>query len=215
MELPTAHKYPELYEKVSNFWKIVYRCKEYYLYCYHLHKPKSELEADYMNRSRFFRTTAHIYWRTLVIEIAKIYCDRENEKYNVSKFIRQLDSDGKIRFKKDFLYKWAEFINQNKDVIKCIVDLRDKYYAHTDTPEQKAQINYSSLTINQLEPLIKNAEEIIEQIHLLLFDSGVSFRVDFDEKDFGIITILANHEHEEIKTFLGPKFTFRKAGENF
>ena len=47
---------------ITEFWKVVYGCRQYYLYYYHLHKPKSQFEHEYLMNSRFFKITKHIFW---------------------------------------------------------------------------------------------------------------------------------------------------------
>lgn len=57
------------------------------------------------------------------------------------------------------------------------------------------------------------AEEIIQEVHLKVFDSAADCRVEFEESDLDIITILADYKHNEIKKMLGPKFNYKKPGE--
>ena len=215
-ELPNQNKYQPLFDKITEFWKIVYGCRQYYLYCYHLHKPKSQFEQEYLFHSRFFKITKHIFWRTLVIEIAKLYSNRDNDKYNIQKLLRNLSERGQFRnanFDKEILEAWSCVIKQNETVINILLGLRDKYYGHTDSPEEKAKVDHEWLTIEQVEPLIKMAEDVISKVHSNVFDSAADCRGEFDERDLDMITILANHKHEKIKEMLGPRFNYKKPGE--
>lgn len=212
-DLPSKDKNKILNEKINEFWKIVYGCRQYYLYCYHLHNPKSQLEHAYMYHSRFFEKTKHVFWRTLVIEVAKLYSNRKNDKYNIQKLLRNLSEGGefgKANIDEEILQKWSNVIKQNQDVITILLELRDVIYGHTDTPAKKAKINSQNLTIEQVEPLVQMAEDIIQEIHLKIFDAQAECRVEFEEKDFEIITILANDKHDKIKNMFGPRFNYKK-----
>ncbi len=215
-DLTTRDKHNDLYEKITEFWKIVYGCRLYYLYCYHLHNVKSQLEHKYMNHSRFFKKTKHVFWRTLVIEVAKLYSGRKNDKYNIQKLLENLSENGafkKANIDKEMLKRFKNGLTQHQNVINILIGLRDSFYGHTDTPEKKAKVNYEDLAIEEVEPLIKMAEDIIREVYLKAFDSDTGLRVEFDEKDLEIITILANHKHQKINEMREPKFTFKKPGQ--
>ena len=169
-----------------------------------------------MHYSRFFKNTKHVFWRTLVIEVAKLYSNKKNDKYNILRLLTSLSKSGEFRkanIDEEILLRWSNVITQNKEVIDILVHLRDSFYGHTDTPEKKAKINYEDLTIEQVEPLIQMAENIIQEVNLKVFDAQADCRVEFVEKDFEIITILANHKHNKIKSMLGPRSNFKKSGK--
>jgi hypothetical protein len=215
-DLPNQDIHRPLFDKITEFWKLVYGCRQYYLYCYHLHKPKSQFEHDYLLHSRFFKVTKHIFWRSLVIEIAKLYSNRDNDKYNIQRLLKSLSESGQFKnakFNKEILEAWGSTIKQKESVINILLGLRDKYYGHTDSPDEKAKINHNLLTIEQVEPLIDMAEDIITRIHSEVFNAGADCRVDFEERDLDIITALANNKHDKIKEMLGPKFNYKKPGE--
>lgn len=212
MNLPNKDNHKELFDRITEFWKIVYECRQYYLYCYRLHKAKNQVEADYLNNSRFFRKTAHVYWRTLVIETAKLFSNRNSDFYNVQKFIKELSTTPefvKAGINQSTLLFWEDFILKSKPIIDVVIGLRDRFYGHTDSPSKKQEVQCDDLTIQQLEPLITMAESVIKEMHLKVFDAHADCRVEFFEKDFEMLSILAEYKQEKIKRY-GGKPTNRR-----
>ncbi|SEW16986.1 AbiU2 domain-containing protein [Chitinophaga arvensicola] len=199
-----------LRDKVSEYWKIVYQCRQHYLYCLRLHKPKDELEAKYLAVDRFMNNTRHLYWRVLIIEIAKLYSTSRNDYYNIQNFTNQFKADqifGWVQVNHETLQEWQSFLDTNQMLLQTIRGLRNRFYGHTDTPAQKAEVEYDDLTIEQIEPLIAFAEQLLKVIYLSAFDSDVSLRVEYHEGDFDFISILAKEKQNRIKEILGPRFT--------
>jgi AbiU2 len=86
----------------------------------------------------------------------------------------------------------------NKKVIEDIMISRDKSYAHTDKDREKYEKTIS-ISIRQVEDILKLVEEIVREIYLTVFESGLHLgTVGFDSRKFDMVKILVAHRAEAI-----------------
>jgi hypothetical protein len=188
-----------LKESIWSIWEILTISKECFEYALYFHKPETEDESEYLNKSKDFKFIRHILWRMTIIELSKLFSNSKNrDKYNLNHFINNLKRNqyfGDIGILEEKIQKWEKILQDNQKLIEDVLILRDKVYAHTDP--KKDDFKLIDISFQEIEILINLSEEIIVEIYSVAFDSDVRFRTIYFNKDrFNLIKILA----EEKKT---------------
>ena len=120
----------EQFEKeLSRITDIFFGARENFDYCYYLHKPKSKYEAEYLNVNRDLQFIRHSLWRLCIIELTQLFSNRENDKFNLQKFLSKLLPSGHYRHlvvNQEKIYEWQTMIYSQNHVINNIITLRDK-----------------------------------------------------------------------------------------
>lgn len=173
------------------------QCYEYSSYLY---SPRTEKENDYAYNSFFIDFTRHIYWRNLIIELAKLITDSDNQSFNIFKFLRKLEKVGdfgKLGMANNKIKNWRSLLGNNEKTIKEIINLRNKIYSHTD--RDKATYSNSDLTFNEIKKLLDLLKSIIKSVFSDLLDTHAEIRpIHTANEIFKILTILANEKEERI-----------------
>jgi len=195
----------ELENEISNIWEIFINANECFHYSFYLHKPDTQDEFDYLNKSNDLQYIRHVMWRMTIIELSKLFSgSKTRDRYNIQHLIGKLKKDGNfgnIGISDETLNKWETEIEKNKEIIDYILILRDKIYAHTDSDKTK-YLNID-LSFKQIEFLLKIVEVIIRDIHSSVFDAYADVEtVVFDRKRFNIVKILAEAEKNRIQRLL-------------
>lgn len=166
-------KKEEIKDIICEIWKISINAKRFLKYSYYLHKPDTEEELEYLKTSRDFQFIAHALWRNAVIELSKLFnASKNRDKFNIFHFIKKLEKNGHFRDFKIAQTKiddWYKQIEENRKTIDLITGLRDKVYAHTDSPTEKSGLD--TPTFEQTEKLIVIIESVIKEIYSSIFDS--------------------------------------------
>ena len=170
-------KKEELKIEIGKVWHIYTYANECFQISYYLHKPNSEIESEYVEKSRIFKFTKHSFWRLTVIELAKIYSKSKNrDRFNLFHIISKLQENGDYRNLKmnpQILKKWDTQFKQNEDSIREVLILRDKIYSHTD-PNKEKYID-SNITFEKTKKLFWIIRMVITDIYLEIFDSDPHF----------------------------------------
>jgi hypothetical protein len=195
----------ELENEISNIWEIFINANECFHYSFYLHKPDTQDEFDYLNKSNDLQYIRHVMWRMAIIELSKLFSgSKTRDRYNIQHLIGKLKKDGNfgnIGISDETLNKWETEIEKNKEIINSILILRDKIYAHTDSDKTK-YLN-TDLSFKQIEFLLKIVEVIIRDIHSSVFDAYADVEtVVFDRKRFNIVKVLAEEEKNRIQRLL-------------
>ena len=195
----------ELKNEISNIWEIFINANECFHYSFYLHKPDTQDEFDYLNKSNDLQYIRHVMWRMSIIELSKLFSgSKTRDRYNIQHLIGKLRKDGNfgnIGISDETLNKWETEIEKNKEIINSILILRDKIYAHTDSDKTK-YLN-TDLSFKQIEFLLKIVEVIIRDIHSSVFDAYADVEtVVFDRERFNIVKILAKAEKNRIQRLL-------------
>jgi len=167
----------ELKNELDSISKILTMALQCYEFSSHLYSPRTKQEIDLANNSFFIDFTRHIYWRNLIIELAKLVTDSNNQNFNIFKLLRKLTKSGyfgKLDFESIKIKKWQKRLDDEKNIIREIIDLRNKIYSHTD--KKKEQYVNSILTFNDIEILIDLLKMIIENIYSDLLDITIELQ---------------------------------------
>jgi hypothetical protein len=190
----------ELKSELNSIWKILTMAMQCYEYSSYLYSPQTESEIDYANKSFFIDFTRHIYWRNLIIELAKLITDSDNQKFNIFKFLRKLKKSGtfgKLELGNDKIENWLVILNDSKKTTEEIINLRNKIYSHTDRDKEK--YSNSELSFKEVELLIYLLKTIIKNIFKDLLDTHAEIKPLRTTKDkFKVLTILAKEKEDRV-----------------
>ncbi|RDY58382.1 hypothetical protein [Flagellimonas nanhaiensis] len=191
----------ELKESILPIWKVVTLAKKCFRYAFYLHKPDTEIELEFLERSREFTFIRHILWRNTVIELSKLFSSSpKRDKYNIFHFINKLKKDqyfGTFEIDPSKIKTWEEQLEMNSSTINIILELRDKVYAHTDN--EKAKSNLDTPTFEQTEKLLNIVEGVIQEIYATVFDGYAEMESPtVKETPEKIIKILAKEKKNRI-----------------
>jgi hypothetical protein len=183
----------QLNNEISKIWDIYLIGKESFDYARYLYNPRTILEKQYLAKQRDLDFIRFILFRNSLIELSKLFHDRDTDKCNVHKFLK--------KFKRDQIYgdlfqdevkisEWEDSIIKNGELIKKITTLRDKVYSHSD-PNFSANSNFD-LEFEDIERLFEIVKDIITTICEKTFDSFADLENIFFDKDrFNLIEILS------------------------
>src|SRR5690242_16366133 len=88
---------------------------------YLLMDEKDDDKVYVKKMNAFFGYTTILYWRVIVIELSKLLSNKENDHYNIKKFISKLKRDGyygDANIDADKITKWESTIASEKNIIK-------------------------------------------------------------------------------------------------
>lgn len=193
----------EFEAKIDKLSRVFIFAQDAYLYTDYLHKPDTKEELDLVTTSAHAREISfimHMMFRTLIVEISKLFSKSKNDKYQLNNFILSLGPSGHFRefqVSPEIIESWHSKIRRQEKVITDIIFLRDKIYAHTDDPNKI----YSEIEIalNQIAILIDIAKEIICYLYSTVLSTHfVADSPTFDRERFNLLKLLAKAESDRI-----------------
>ena len=188
----------DLKSDIWAIWKILLNCKENFLYSKYLHKPDTKEEAEYLHNSMHFKFLRHSLWRLCIIELNKLLSKSDKDFYNLWIFIKNLENNiyQGHNVPADTITEWRNIVSSKKNIIKKILLLRNKLYAHTDKDVDKLTID---ITFDEVNELIVIVEKVIRGIYIHSFDSDILTETPlFERGRFDIIKILAKEKSDRI-----------------
>lgn len=191
----------ELKVQLNKFAHLFMIAKESYLYAEYFHNPETKDEIELLQNDIYyyhFRFINHILFKNLVIELAKIFSRKKNDKFRIGKFLNGFKKDGQfgdLDIGIELIQVWESELESNNKVIETIIKFRDELYSHTDDKE----IDYDVFDINfiKIKELLDFAEKIICNIFSILFQTHfISNSPKFERERFPILKILAIGEEK-------------------
>ncbi|MGM0582085.1 MAG: hypothetical protein ACQETL_15485 [Bacteroidota bacterium] len=191
----------ELKIKLDKLLHVYILAKEAYLYTEYFHNPETKEEMDLITVSPHkgnLSTIMHLMFRTLIVEVSKLYSRSNNDKFQIGKFINSLCPSGHFRainVSQAKINTWKNLLVDNKTTIDNVLLLRDKMYAHTDNP----LISYNEIDISfkEIKVLLDIADEILKSIYHDIFNTELmTDALTFDRERFSILKLLAKAEKE-------------------
>src|SRR6478672_11347689 len=125
----------ELSEELSRITEIFFNAKENFNYCFYLHKPDTKAESEYLDVDRDLKFIRHSLWRLTIIELAKLFSKKENDRFNLRRFLSKLPPNGYyggLKISQEKIAEWETLMLNQEKTIDHVLILRDKIYAHTD-----------------------------------------------------------------------------------
>jgi hypothetical protein len=206
-------KKEELGKKLEQVLHVYMFAQDAYLYTEYFHNPSSKEELELVMNSPHspeLSVIMHLMFRTLVVETSKLFSRSDNDKFQLTKFIESLSSNGyfgDLGISKEQIEKWEYRLEKSNETINETLLLRDKIYAHTENP--LADYSEIDISFKKIKHLLDLAKDIISNVYSELFDTGVIFdSPTFDKERFGILTLLAKAEAQRTKEIF-DKYNFK------
>ena len=196
-------KTAELKEKLSSLTEIFIDTKENFRYCYYLHYSEIEEERKYLAIDRHLQFIRHSLWRLTVIEVCKLFSNRDNDKYNIQRLIKSFKPGkhfGKIGLESSKLSEWENEIANKEKVIENLITLRDKFYAHSDA--MGAIDKDVNIYFQDIFELLELANQIIRNVSIkigepvLILDSPY-----FESQELNLVKVLTRDHIQMLKKY--------------
>ncbi|MDN3586884.1 hypothetical protein QWY86_09410 [Pedobacter aquatilis] len=192
----------ELGVKLEKILHVYIFAQEAYLYTEYFHNPDTIEELDLLTKSPHtsnLSTIMHLMFRTVIVEVSKLYSRSDNDKFQLENFINSLSSSGhfkKLKISAEHVGKWKNLLSDNKHIIDNILTLRSKLYAHTDNP----MISYNNeidISFKEIKILLDICSEILKNIYHDVFNTHLlTDSPTFDRERFLILKSLARGEKD-------------------
>jgi hypothetical protein len=171
-----------------------------------LTKSEVDVERAYVKfKNPFFVYEARIHWRIIVLELCKLFSDKENEHYNLYKFISKLKKGGHFAdtlINNSMIKRWEINLQKEKEIIENLILQRDKLFAHTDRGKD---VVVNSVTIAKTRELVEMVQNIIKDIYSVVFESSILIAdpigspVENLERIIGILTSEKKSRDQSLK----------------
>ena len=185
-------------DKLAHLFMIA---KESYLYAEYFHNPETKGEKEILQNDIYyyhFRFINHILFKNSVIELAKIFSRKKNDKFRIAKFLDGFKKDGQfgdLGIGIELIQLWEIELTNNNKIIETIIKFRDELYSHTDDKE----IDYSvfDLSFIKIKELLDLAEKILWNVYSIIFQANFIFNSPkFERERFPILKVLAIGEEK-------------------
>jgi hypothetical protein len=187
--------------KLQEIAQIFMFAMEAYLYSEYFHKPDTSDELEVSTNSphavhlTFIR---HVMYRTLVVELAKLFSRSQHDQYRLQAFIQTFKPEGvnaHMKIPASTIDDLETLFFRNVDIIQDVINLRNKVYAHTD--KGKDDFLDIDLSFGKIQTLLSVAECIIQEIYRVAFDTTlITDSPSFERKRFGMLKLLAKAEKQ-------------------
>lgn len=118
--------------------------------------------------NRFLLFTAHVYFRSIVIDLGALFVDRNSEKQNLHKLYK---NQAVVEILGENAEKIKILLHAQTSNVSRIHELRDKEYAHYDFPVNAMSFSLAELeTINLLFETVKDVLKICGKVLDTAFD---------------------------------------------
>lgn len=157
--------------------KIFFLSKESYLVLRELYRTidNSKYLIDLKFRGSFFTLTKVNYWRVIVLQLSKLYIERE--RYNIIKLLEKCKTGNyyaSLNINQNFIIKELNRIEEQQKLIYDIKLQRDKIFAHEDANNENI---LSEITLDETKDLIELCQNIIFHIYSEVFDAHYDFEM--------------------------------------
>jgi len=157
--------------------KIFFLSKESYLVLRELYKTidNSSYLIDLKFKGSFFTLTKVNYWRVIVLQLSKLYIERE--RFNIINLLEKCKKGkyySSLNINQNFIINELNRIKENQKLIDDIKIQRDKIFAHEDANNEEI---VNDITLDETKNLIELCQNIIFQIYSEVFDIHVDFEM--------------------------------------
>ena len=205
-------KKEELRQEILRINYIVLKAKEAVEIVAYLLEPETDHYRTYQKKmNMFFHYSIANYWQIAVMELVKLFYFKpgkkdetdNREKFNIRHFIKKIRRDGYFggfAIADSTLDEWLEELDSHDEVIKNLMEQRDKLYAHEDRNNQDVA---NKTSFAEARNLLAIAIKLIKAINTATYQQGVSFDLinsPVHNLKF-VIETLADKEHAKIEAF--------------
>nr|WP_288837590.1 hypothetical protein [uncultured Flavobacterium sp.] len=193
----------ELNFKLKCITHVYMGAQDAYLYTEYFHNPSTKDELNLVVKSVHSSSISvimHLMFRTLIVEISKLYSQSKNDRFQLGSFVNSLSHTGhfaKIGVEPRYIERWTVLLADNRPIIQNIRTLRNKLYAHTENP--MAPYGDIDITFKQIKTLLEIASEIITCIYRDVFDADIQLSSpSFDRERFSLLKLLVKAENSRL-----------------
>ena len=180
-----ATKLLELQKEVNEIWTIVFFASASYRVVEYLFEKADDLEMQIISENDFLLFSRITHWRTVVLELCKLFPENRfrhhHSDFNLSVFINKIQEDPDFaplisietrgRWNADIQSYYDEDPISKKKVIERLCQQRDKKIAHTDKNRYDFTEGHDTLTLRNVNDVIKAASRIVNEISELIFQN--------------------------------------------
>lgn len=157
--------------------KIFFLSKESYLVLRELYKTidNSKYLIDLKFKGSFFTLTKVNYWRVIVLQLSKLFIERE--RFNIIKLLEKCKEGSyysSLNINQNFIRDELNRIKEKQKLIDDIKLQRDKIFAHEDA-NNGAIVN--DITLDETKELIELCQNIIFHIYAEVYDTHYDFEM--------------------------------------
>lgn len=191
----------ELKARLKKIIQIYILAQDAYFYTEYFYNPKTNEELELINDSIYNTNLSfirHLMFRTLIVEISKLFSDSKNDKFRLQKLIDSLSNSGHYRslgVSNAHIVNWNKLLYDNQMIIHNIITLRNKLYAHTDDPFK----DYSSMGVSfhEIRTLLDVASSIIKTLYLDVYEISLDLNSPtFERKRFALLELIVKAEKD-------------------
>jgi len=191
-------------KELGKITDIFFGARENFNYCYYLHKPNTKIEAEYLDVDRDLKFIRHSLWRLSIIELAQLFSNRKNDKLNLNKFLSKLVTNGYysgLAVDQNKIWEWQTLIINKDSLIKKIIALRDKIYAHTDPDNE--QYREIEIYLKEIEELFEIVASVITELYSSVLKTTLLLRGPvFERNRFNMVKTLAEEHKKQVEDIL-------------
>jgi len=171
-----------LEEWLDAIYPLCMNAKASYFYCEYLYNPHTKEEAEFINDSRHFRHISHSLFRILIIDLAKLVNhENSNDMFSFPKLFKFLKTLDMVGEKAERIKALEVDFYQYDVLIKSILTLRNKLYAHSD----QAKMNFEAMNVTfpNLLSLIDCLCKTLQEIAYITMDWELVFHAYFNQQE--------------------------------
>lgn len=194
----------ELKDKLKKINQIYLLAQDAYFYTEYFYNPKTDGELELIENSIYKANLSmirHLMFRTLIIEVSKLFSDSKNDKFRLQSLIMSLSKSGHYRslgVSKEHIIKWNKLLYDNQMIIYSIITLRNKLYAHTDDPFK--DYNSIGVSFHDIKILLDITSSIIKVLYSDIYDIDLRLNsATFDRKRFALLELIVNGEERRME----------------
>lgn len=185
----TNSKREQLQIRIGVISEIYANAKESFNYCKYFYQPIDKTEMRLANSDIHLQFIRHSLWRQTITELSKLFCKRDNDKFNIKRFLDSLRFDGyygDLNFPLRKIEHWEQQIKAQNSVISDIMILRDKVYDHTDP--KKEEFEKIIVSLRNIQCLIDIISDIIIEVYGCMLDGHFDSSLPSDNQDICILS---------------------------
>ena len=196
-------KLDKLRDHTNEITDIMFRAQSSFKIVDFLYRQREGLETEIINRNSFLLYTADVNWRIYVTEVSKLFAKRNNEHYNVHKFIKKFKEGEEYETDEiplNSIKIWEANLSQEKEehLIKNLLEQRDKKFSHTD---KDANHIGNEFTFIDAKEFLHIVQRILSEIYQVVFKTTMLFNPTNEPVDElkKIVAMMVNEMRETIK----------------
>lgn len=164
--------------ELESIVKTIIQAQEALLIVKYLSVEEDDPDKQYeKSENSFFFYSRIMFWRLSVIELSKLFLERDTEKYNFNKFLNKLSRSGIYAnhgISQEKIFDWKNRVVSQKEDIENLKLQRDQVYVHIDSTADTAN---NTISFFQAQKLLLLAQEIIKDVYKTCYQTDYKFEL--------------------------------------